>query len=44
MTSELQFFLHEQGIVYEKSTLYVHQQNSRVEQLNWTLLDKVQSM
>jgi len=27
MTSELQFFLCEQGIVHETSTLYVHQQN-----------------
>jgi len=28
MTSELQFFLHEQGIVHETSMPYVHQQNS----------------
>jgi len=27
MTSELQFFLHEQGIVHKTSTPYVHQQN-----------------
>ena len=44
MTSELQFFLCEQGIVHETSILHVHQQNSRAEWLNWTLLEKVQSM
>ena len=27
MTSELQFFLHEQRIIYETSTPHVHQQN-----------------
>jgi len=40
MTSELQFFLHEQGIVHETSTLHVYQQNDRAEWLNRTLLEK----
>jgi len=44
MTSELQSFLHEQGVAHETSTLYVHQQNSQAEQLNQTLLEKAQSM
>jgi len=44
MTSELQSFLREQGIVHETSTPYVHQQNGRAEQLNRTLLEKAQSM
>jgi len=44
MTSELQFFLREQGIVHETSIPHVHQQNGRAEQLNWTLLEKAQSM
>jgi len=44
MTSELQSFLCEQGIVYETSTPYVHQQNGQAERLNQTLLEKVQSM
>jgi len=44
MTSELQSFLHEQGIVHETSTLYVHQQNGWAEWLNRTLLKKAQSM
>jgi len=44
MTSKLQSFLHEQGIVHETSTPYVHQQNGRAEQLNRTLLEKMQSM
>ena len=42
--SELQFFLREQEIIYETSTSYVHQQNGHAEQLNHTLLEKVQSM
>jgi len=42
MTSELQSFLREQGIVHETSTPHVHQQNSRAERLNRTLLEKVQ--
>jgi len=44
MTLELQSFLCEQGIVYETSTPYVYQQNGQAEQLNWTLLEKAQSM
>jgi len=44
MTLELQSFLREQGIVHETSTPYVYQQNGRAEQLNWTLLEKTQSM
>ena len=44
MTLELQSFLHEQGIVYETSTPHIHQQNGRAERLNWTLLEKAQSM
>jgi len=43
-TSELQSFLREQEIVHETSTPYVHQQNSRAERLNQTLLEKAQSM
>jgi len=43
-TSELQSFLREQGIVHEISIPHVHQQNGRVEWLNWTLLEKAQSM
>jgi len=42
--SELQSFLAEQGIIHETSTPHVHQQNGRAEQLNHTLLEKVQSM
>jgi len=37
----LQFFLREQEIIYETSTLHVHQINSYTEQLNCTLLEKV---
>jgi len=44
MTSELQFFLCEQGIVYETSTPHIHQQNGQTERLNWTLLEKAQSI
>jgi len=44
MTSELQSFSAEQGIIHETSTLYVYQQNGRAEQLNCTLIEKVQSM
>ena len=44
MTSELQSFLREQGIVHETSTPHVHQQNGRAERLNQTLLEKAQSM
>jgi len=44
MTLELQSFLCEQGIVHETSIPYVHQQNGQAEQLNQTLLEKVQSM
>jgi len=44
MTSELQSFLCEQGIVHETSTPHVHQQNGQAEWLNWTLLEKAQSM
>jgi len=44
ITSELQSFLREQGIVHETSTPYVHQQNGRAEWLNRTLLEKVQSI
>jgi len=44
MTLELQSFLHEQGVVHKISTPHVHQQNSRVEWLNQTLLEKMQSM
>jgi len=44
MTSELQSFLHEQGIAHKTSTLYVHQQNGQAEQLNWILLEKAQYM
>jgi len=44
MTSELQSFLREQGIVHETSTPHVHQQNGRAEQLNRTLLEKAQYM
>jgi len=44
MTSELQSFLREQGIVHETSTPHVHQQNGRAERLNWILLEKAQSM
>jgi len=44
ITLELQSFLCEQGIVYETSTPYVYQQNSQAKQLNWTLLEKMQSM
>jgi len=31
MTSELQSFLHEQGIVHKTSTPYVYQQNGQAE-------------
>ena len=31
-------------IVHETSTPHVHQQNGRAERLNWTLLEKAQSM
>ena len=34
MTSELQSFLREQGIVYKTSTPYIHQQNGQAERLN----------
>ena len=44
ITSELQFFLREQGVIYETSTLHIHQQNSHTEQLNCILLEKTQSM
>jgi len=44
MTSELQSFLAEQRIIHETSTPHVYQQNGRAEQLNRTLLEKVQSM
>jgi len=44
ITSELQSFLCEQGIVHETSIPYVYQQNSQTKQLNQTLLEKVQSM
>jgi len=44
ITLELQFFLCKQGIVHKTSISYVHQQNGRAEQLNWTLLEKAQSM
>jgi len=44
MTSELQSFLRKQRIVHETSIPYVHQQNGQAEQLNQTLLEKVQSM
>jgi len=44
MTLELQSFLCEQGIIHETSTPHVHQQNGQAEQLNQTLLEKVQSM
>jgi len=44
MTSELQSFLVEQGIIHETSTPHVHQQNGQAEWLNCTLLEKVQSM
>jgi len=44
MTSELQSFLREQGIVHKTSTPYVYQQNGQTEQLNRTLLEKAQSM
>jgi len=44
MTSELQSFLCEQGIVHKTSTPHVHQQNGQAEWLNWTLLEKAQSM
>jgi len=44
MTSELQSFLYEQGIVHKTSIPYVHQQNDQAEWLNWTLLEKAQSM
>ena len=38
---ELQFFLREQGIIYETSTLHVYQQNSCTEQLNCILLEEI---
>jgi len=44
MILELQFFLREQEIVHKTSTPYVHQQNGQAEQLNQTLLEKMQSM
>ena len=37
---ELKFFLREQGIIYKTSTLHMCQQNSYVQQLNCTLLEK----
>jgi len=40
VTSELQFFLREQEIIYEISTPHVCQQNGCAEQLNHTLLEK----
>jgi len=42
--SELQFFLREQGIIYETSTSHVYQQNSCAEQLNCILLEETQSI
>ena len=44
ITWELQFFLREQRIIYETSTLYIYQQNSHAEWLNCTLLEKAQSI
>jgi len=44
MTLELQSFLCEQRIVHETSTPHVYQQNGQAERLNWTLLEKTQSM
>ena len=38
----LQFFLREQGIIYETSTPHIYQKNSYTEQLNCTLLEKIQ--
>ena len=37
---ELKFFLREQEIIYKTSTLYMCQQNSYIQQLNCTLLEK----
>jgi len=31
VTLELQFFLREQGVIYETSTLYIYQQNGCAE-------------
>ena len=42
VTLELQFFLREQEVIHETSTLYVHQQNSHTEWLNCILLKKAQ--
>jgi len=44
VTSELQFFLREQEVIYKTNTSHVHQQNSHAKQLNHTLLEKAQSM
>ena len=44
VTSELQFFLREQEVIYKTNTSHVHQQNGRAKQLNYTLLEKAQSM
>ncbi len=44
MSTEMQEYLKEKGIIHELSTPYIHQQNGKVERMNRTLWEKSEAI